>query len=77
MGLVAMSMSHWRLPQFSAHGSCAMNNLADSLVDVINGGRAATETMSEAPTQTIRNYLANETSSAAQANQLFNEQFED
>lgn len=72
-----MSMPQWCLPQLSAHRSYAMNNLADSLVDVINGGRAAAEKMSEALTQTIRNYLANETSSAAQANQLFNEYFDD
>lgn len=65
------------LPQFSAHGSLAMNNLADDLVDVVNGGRTAAENMSEALTQTIKNYLANETSSAAQADQLFNEYFDD
>lgn len=63
------------MPHFSAAQSTSLNGLADDITAAINGGRAAAEEMSSALTDTIRNYVENETSSAAEADALFNEYF--
>lgn len=64
------------MPQFSAAQSTSLNGLADDLQTAIHEGCVAAGEMSEALTDTIREYINNESASAAEAEALFKEFFE-
>lgn len=64
------------MPQISAAQSTSLNGLADDLQTAIHEGCVAAGEMSQSLTDTIREYINNESASAAEAEALFKEFFE-